>query len=64
MERAGRRNAHFWRDATVALEELEMLDLRMTFEGDLAVDADGFMLRFDALWVPKTSSGNDFDFGW
>jgi len=49
MERAGRRNRHLRRHPTFALEKLEMIDMRMALEFDLAVDADRLMFGLDAM---------------
>src|SRR5262249_7179516 len=49
MKRAGRRNCHLRRHPAFALEELEMLDVGMALELDLAVDADCFMFGLDAM---------------
>src|SRR5215470_13408160 len=49
MESAWRRNCHLRRDAAVRLEKLEVFEMRMAVEIDLAIDADSFMLGFDAV---------------
>src|SRR4029078_3604237 len=49
MKRAGRRDRHLRRHTAFALQELEMLDMRMALEFDLAVDADCLMLGLDAV---------------
>ncbi len=53
VERARRRDAHLRRDVAVRLQELEMLDLRMAGEIDLAVDLDGLALGVHAVELDR-----------
>ena len=48
VQRARRRNGHLRRDLGVRLEKLEMLDMRMAGESDLAGDAHALGLGLDA----------------
>src|SRR6185312_6129027 len=53
VERRGRRNAHFRRRLADALEEFEMLDLRMPGEVDLAGDLQRLGLGVDAVELDR-----------